>query len=62
MCSPLRRACRAADEPGRRRYLEENAAAVEVELSDDDLARIEAELPEVAGERHDQAGMKAVNL
>ncbi len=46
----------------RRRYLEENAAAVEVELSDEDLARIEAELPPVAGARYDEAGMASVNL
>jgi aryl-alcohol dehydrogenase-like predicted oxidoreductase len=46
----------------RRKYLEENAAAADVELSEDDLARIEAELPAVAGDRYDEAGMKAVNL
>jgi aryl-alcohol dehydrogenase-like predicted oxidoreductase len=46
----------------RRRYLEENAAAVEVELSEDDLARIDAELPPVAGARYDEAGMAAVDL
>ncbi|MGH2984664.1 MAG: aldo/keto reductase [Solirubrobacterales bacterium] len=46
----------------RRTYLEENAAAVEVELTDDDLARIEAELPEPAGERYNEVGMAAVNL
>ncbi len=46
----------------RRKYLEENAAAVGVELSDEDLSRIEAELPETAGERYDEAGMAAVNL
>ena len=46
----------------RRTYLEQNAAAVEVELSDEDLARIEAELPAVAGERYDEAGMASVNL
>jgi aryl-alcohol dehydrogenase-like predicted oxidoreductase len=46
----------------RRKYLEENAAAVDVELSDDDLARIEAELPSAAGERYDEAGMASVNL
>jgi aryl-alcohol dehydrogenase-like predicted oxidoreductase len=45
----------------RRRYLEENAAAVEVELSGEDLARIEAELPPPAGERYDEAGMATVN-
>jgi len=46
----------------RRKYLEENAAAVDVELSDDDLARIEAELPPAAGARYDEAGMASVNL
>jgi aryl-alcohol dehydrogenase-like predicted oxidoreductase len=46
----------------RRRYLEDNAAAVEVELSQEDLARIEAEMPEVSGDRYDEAGMASVNL
>ena len=46
----------------RRKYLEENAAAVDVELSHDDLARIDAELPKAAGERYDEDGMAAVNL
>ncbi|MGB0093963.1 MAG: aldo/keto reductase [Solirubrobacteraceae bacterium] len=46
----------------RRKYLEENAAAADVELSDDDLALIEAELPKAAGERYDEAGMASVNL
>jgi aryl-alcohol dehydrogenase-like predicted oxidoreductase len=46
----------------RRKYLDENAAAVDVELSADDLARIEAELPSVAGERYNDAGMASVNL
>ena len=46
----------------RRRYLEENAAAVVVELTEEDLARIDAELPAVAGERYDEAGMASVNL
>ena len=46
----------------RRRYLEENAAAVDVELTEEDLARIDAELPAVAGERYDEAGMASVNL
>lgn len=41
-------------------YLEENVAAADVELTADDLARIESELPEAAGERYDQAGMAAV--
>jgi aryl-alcohol dehydrogenase-like predicted oxidoreductase len=46
----------------RRKYLEENAAAAQVELSGEDLARIEAELPPVAGERYDEVGMASVNL
>jgi aryl-alcohol dehydrogenase-like predicted oxidoreductase len=46
----------------RRTYLEQNAAAVEVELTSDDLARIDAELPEVAGARYDEYGMASVNL
>ncbi|WEO93708.1 aldo/keto reductase [Streptomyces sp. FXJ1.172] len=45
----------------RRTYLEQNAGAVDVELTKDDLARIDAELPAVAGERYDEAGMRAVN-
>jgi len=50
--------------PGTRRrtYLEENVAAIDVELSDEDLARIDAELPEAAGERYDEAGMASVHL
>jgi aryl-alcohol dehydrogenase-like predicted oxidoreductase len=46
----------------RRSYLEENAAAADVELSDDDLARIDDELPKVSGDRYDESGMAAVNL
>jgi aryl-alcohol dehydrogenase-like predicted oxidoreductase len=46
----------------RRSYLEENAGAADVELSDDVLARIDAELPDVSGERYDEAGMASVNL
>jgi aryl-alcohol dehydrogenase-like predicted oxidoreductase len=46
----------------RRKYLEENAAAAGIELSDEDLSRIDAELPEVAGDRYDETGMAAVNL
>jgi len=45
----------------RRSYLEQNAAAVDVELTHDDLARIDAELPKTAGERYDQAGMASIN-
>ena len=46
----------------RRTYLEQNAGSVDVELTPDDLARIDAELPKPAGERYDEAGMAGVNL
>jgi aryl-alcohol dehydrogenase-like predicted oxidoreductase len=46
----------------RRTYLEQNVGALDVELSQDDLKRIDAELPEVSGERYDEAGMASVNL
>jgi aryl-alcohol dehydrogenase-like predicted oxidoreductase len=46
----------------RRTYLEQNAAAIDVELSPADLQRIEAELPDVAGERYNEAGMASVHL
>ena len=46
----------------RRKYLEENAAAVDIELTSGDLARIDAELPAVSGDRYDEAGMASVNL
>jgi aryl-alcohol dehydrogenase-like predicted oxidoreductase len=49
--------------PGTKRvsYLEENWAARDVELTDADLERIDAELPEVAGERYDRSGMATLN-
>jgi aryl-alcohol dehydrogenase-like predicted oxidoreductase len=46
----------------RRSYLEQNAGAVDVEVTEDELARIDAELPKPAGERYDEAGMRSVNL
>ncbi|HTQ69474.1 MAG TPA: aldo/keto reductase [Solirubrobacteraceae bacterium] len=46
----------------RRSYLEQNVAAVEVELTKEELRRIDAELPEAAGERYDEYGMASVNL
>jgi aryl-alcohol dehydrogenase-like predicted oxidoreductase len=46
----------------RRTYLEQNAGAVDVELTEADVQRIEAELPSVAGERYDESGMAGVNL
>jgi aryl-alcohol dehydrogenase-like predicted oxidoreductase len=45
----------------RRSYLEQNAGAAEVVLSDEELARIDAEVPEAAGERYDEVGMATVN-
>jgi aryl-alcohol dehydrogenase-like predicted oxidoreductase len=45
----------------RRSYLEENLAAAAVELTGDDLARIDAELPAAAGDRYDRTGMQTVN-
>jgi aryl-alcohol dehydrogenase-like predicted oxidoreductase len=45
----------------RRSYLEQNVGALEVELSDDELARIDDEMPAAAGERYDQSGMSTVN-
>jgi aryl-alcohol dehydrogenase-like predicted oxidoreductase len=49
--------------PGTKRvsYLEENWGAREVELTADDLARIDAELPAVSGERYDRSGMATLN-
>ena len=45
----------------RRRYLEENLGALEVELTAEDLDRIEHELPRAAGDRYDPTGMSTVN-
>jgi aryl-alcohol dehydrogenase-like predicted oxidoreductase len=45
------------------RYLEENAHSLEVTLSEDDLAKIEAAFPygAAAGTRYPEASMAAVN-
>ncbi len=47
----------------RRKYLEDNMGAVDVQLSDSDLARIEAAAPRgaAAGDRYTAEGMKGVN-
>jgi aryl-alcohol dehydrogenase-like predicted oxidoreductase len=45
----------------RRTYLEQNAAAIDVQLTPDDLARIEAELTPPAGARYDADGMRGIN-
>ncbi|MCQ6267325.1 aldo/keto reductase [Fictibacillus sp. WQ 8-8] len=46
------------------RYLEENVGAIKVELTQDDLNRINEAAPRgaAAGERYPEAGMKGVNL
>jgi aryl-alcohol dehydrogenase-like predicted oxidoreductase len=48
----------------RRTYLEENVAAVEIKLTEDDLAALDVIAPRgaAAGERYPQAGMQMVNL
>jgi aryl-alcohol dehydrogenase-like predicted oxidoreductase len=46
----------------RRSYLEDNAGAVDIELTPDDLKRIDDEMPEAVGGRYDEAGMAGVNL
>jgi aryl-alcohol dehydrogenase-like predicted oxidoreductase len=47
----------------RRKYLEENAAAADVRLTSNEIAKIEAAIPQhaVAGERYAPAGMKAID-
>jgi diketogulonate reductase-like aldo/keto reductase len=47
---------------GRRKYLEENVAALEVELTPDDMARIEEVAPKgvAAGERYPAAAMQSI--
>ena len=41
--------------------VEENAGAVRVQLSREDLAALDAIAPSVAGERYPEGGMRAVN-
>ncbi len=45
----------------RRSYLEQNAGALVVELSDDDLARIGDAIGEPAGTRYDSGSMQSLN-
>jgi len=45
----------------RRKYLEENVAAADIDLSRDDIARISAEVPTAAGDRYDAVGMMTIN-
>ncbi|MCW3033472.1 MAG: hypothetical protein QOK19_2792 [Solirubrobacteraceae bacterium] len=44
------------------RYLEENLAAADVELSDEEVQRITDAVPAAAGERYDEQGMRSVNI
>ena len=46
----------------RRTYLEQNAQATDVVLTEDDLNRIATEIPPAVGARYDDAGMSAVNV
>jgi aryl-alcohol dehydrogenase-like predicted oxidoreductase len=50
--------------PGTKRvsYLEENLAAADIELSDEEVQRIADVVPAAAGERYDPQGMRSVNL
>jgi len=50
--------------PGTKRvsYLEENLAAAEVQLTEDEVERIADAVPAAAGERYDEAGMRGVNI
>jgi aryl-alcohol dehydrogenase-like predicted oxidoreductase len=45
----------------RRSYLEQNVGALDVELGEEDLTRLDGELPPTSGERYDEAGMRTVN-
>jgi aryl-alcohol dehydrogenase-like predicted oxidoreductase len=47
----------------RRHFLEENVGAIDVQLTGDDLARIDAIAPRgvAAGTRYAEGGMRAVN-
>jgi aryl-alcohol dehydrogenase-like predicted oxidoreductase len=45
----------------RRGYLEENMAALDVELTPGDLERIEAAVPRAVGDRYDETGMRSLN-
>jgi aryl-alcohol dehydrogenase-like predicted oxidoreductase len=43
-------------------YLEENLAAADIELSEDEVQRIAEAVPAAAGARYDETGMRSVNL
>jgi aryl-alcohol dehydrogenase-like predicted oxidoreductase len=50
--------------PGTKRvsYLEENLAAADVELSEQEVQRIAEVVPTATGARYDEAGMRTVNI
>ena len=50
--------------PGTKRvsYLEENLAAADVQLSDEEVQAIAEAIPTAAGDRYDAAGMRGVNI
>jgi aryl-alcohol dehydrogenase-like predicted oxidoreductase len=50
--------------PGTKRvsYLEENLAAADIELSDEEVQRIAEAVPTATGARYDEAGMRGVNI
>ena len=50
--------------PGTKRvsYLEENVAAADVQLSDEEVQAIAEAIPTAAGDRYDAAGMRGVNI
>jgi aryl-alcohol dehydrogenase-like predicted oxidoreductase len=43
-------------------YLEQNLAAADVELSEEDVERIAEAVPAAAGDRYDEQGMRSVNI
>ncbi|MCW2969052.1 MAG: aldo/keto reductase [Solirubrobacterales bacterium] len=43
-------------------YLEENVAAADIELNEDEVQRIAEAVPSAAGARYDEMGMRSVNL
>jgi len=47
----------------RRKYLEENAAAADIKLSDAEVAELEAAVPqhEIAGDRYAAANLKSID-
>jgi aryl-alcohol dehydrogenase-like predicted oxidoreductase len=46
----------------RRKYLQDNLGGLDVKLTAEDLSEIASALPPVAGDRYDEAGMRALNL